>query len=275
MEPTHLKQLLDLEWLGDDNFLGHSPHYPWGRVYGGQAVAQALWAAGQTVEPRFLPHSMHAYFIRGGEIDRPIRYSVDRIRDGRSFVTRRVVGVQDDVVKGSRAIMNLSASFQMAETEAEVMTNGLPDVPRPGEFEALHTDPEWSPMFSRQGLPITDRGRASSWTRITDEVDADDYLLQASVIAYISDDVPTESVLNAHPNRGSDEDLFDRFMTTSLDHAIWFHQFGGSNDWMLHDFHCTAMRGARGHASGRIYASDGRHLATVAQEVLLRERPRS
>lgn len=271
MNFSTLRDLLALEVDGDDAFLGHSPNYPWGRVYGGQAVAQALWAAGQTVDPRFRPHSLHAYFIRGGQIDRPIRYEVDRIRDGRSFVTRRVVGTQYDPKRGRRAIMNLSASFQVEEDEAEAMIAVLPDVPMPGTFESAYGDPEWSSIFERQVFPHGEPGRALSWTRIAERLDPDDHLLRASVVAYLSDDVPTESVIYAHPDFKREVDLFEQFMTTSLDHAVWFHDLAGSHEWMLHDFNCDALRGGRGHTNGRIFTQGGGHVATVSQEVLLRK----
>ena len=106
--------LLELEPHGHDSYVGVSPAYPWGRVYGGQVVAQALWAAADTVDEAHLPHSLHAYFIRGGDYDEPIRFEVDRIRDGRSFLTRRVVARQS-----VGAILNLSASFQVVENERD------------------------------------------------------------------------------------------------------------------------------------------------------------
>ena len=126
---TDFKTLMTLESHGPDVFVGVGPVYPWGRVYGGQVVAQALRAAYATVEEGYDVHSLHAYFIRGGDCDEPIRYEVDRIRNGRSFLTRRVVARQS-----CGPILNLSASFQIREDQADVQECAMPtDIPQPDD----------------------------------------------------------------------------------------------------------------------------------------------
>lgn len=266
--PSTLRDLLTVEKVGDDLFEGHSLNYPWGRVYGGQAVAQGLWAAGQTVEPQFLPHSMHAYFIRGGSIDVPIRYEVDELRDGRSFVTRRVVGRQQD-----KAIINISASFQVAEDAAEVVRVSRPDVEGPDGLESE----DWDMFIDHRDVPVSDMGRARAWMRPSEDVDASP-LLQAASIAFLSDDIATEAVVRLHPSMTKGRAAMlemaafrEKFFTTSLDHAVWFHRLDRASEWTLHDFACDILTGSRGISRGHIFRHDGELVATVAQEVLLRE----
>ncbi len=122
--PTTFLEVLDLTRHGPDTWVGLSASYEWGRIYGGQVVAQALWAALQTVDQEFHPHSLHAYFIKGGTLDEPVRYEVDRLRNGRSFCTRAVVARQS-----GGAILHLSCSFQTTEHDAEVQTARMPLAP--------------------------------------------------------------------------------------------------------------------------------------------------
>src|SRR3954454_13268399 len=131
-------RMMALEPHGPDTLVGTGPRYPWGGLYGGQIVAQALRAAAQSVDPEFRVHSIHAYFIRRGDHAEPVRYEVDRVRNGRSFATRTVVARQ-----AVGAILSLSASFQVDEEAPEVQTAVLPDVPGPERF----TDDSWSTMF--------------------------------------------------------------------------------------------------------------------------------
>lgn len=258
-------QLMDLEPHGPDTYVGVGPDYPWGRVYGGQVVAQALVAAAHTVEPQYVVHSLHAYFIRGGDCDEPIRFEVDRIRNGRSFVTRRVVARQS-----GGAILNLSASFQVEEDEADApMINLGADTPGP---EDVADTQSWGPLVQRRDLPADPAlGRASAWLRLVDDLGGD-AVLHAAGLAYLSDDFPTEAVRETHPlwheRRGED----DLFHGASLDHAIWFHRCRPVTDWQFHDFRGSGMVGGRGVAIGNVFASDGTHVATVVQEALLRAR---
>ena len=267
-EVVDFASLMGLEAHGPDVFVGISPEYPWGRVYGGQVVAQGLRAAQATVDGDYHVHSLHAYFIRGGSSDEPIRYEVDRIRNGRSFVTRRVVARQSD-----GAILNLSCSFHLQEDEADVQESVLPDdVGEPGSG----TVEDWSILGRRVAHQST--GRSSIWLRILDEL-GDDRSLQACALAYTSDDIPTDAVGSTHPRIGEVQEdsattYGDVFIGASLDHAIWFHRPLPCDQWLLHDHRSHGLANARGLAVGEVFAPSGIHVATVAQEVLIRERTR-
>lgn len=145
--------MMQLEEHGPDVYLGSGPGYPWNGLYGGQIVAQGLRAASATVEEHFRVHSLHAYFVRRGDAAEPIRYEVDRLRNGRSFVTRRVVARQAVGV-----ILTMELSFQVDEAGHDVQTATLPDVPGPGAVE----DDGWSPMFARCSRPPATRSRATA-----------------------------------------------------------------------------------------------------------------
>jgi len=268
---TDFKTLMDLEEKEPDVFLGLSPEYPWGGLYGGQVVAQALRAACATVDTDHRVHSLHAYFIRGGDFDEPVRYEVDRIRDGRSFLTRRVVAHQS-----IGPILNLSASFQILEGEqADVQAVPLPsDLPQP---ETLRVD-DWSPILERRTVASNpDPARAAAWLRIKPPI-GDDPVMHACALAYASDDMPTEAASHSHPrnpNPGAEPGDYERrFVGASLDHAIWFHRPGRHDEWVLHDLQGQGVIGARGMALGQVMSRDGIHLATIAQEILLREKTR-
>lgn len=256
--------LFNLEPTGDDTFHAISAVYPWGQVYGGQVAAQGLLAAGLTVDPAFVPHSLHAYFVRIGTWDEPIVYEVDRIRDGRSFSTRRVLARQSKGV-----ILNLSASFQRAEDEPEAQRITIPaDVPGPG---TIAMDSWIEPMIERSGAEST-APNARTWIRITEDY-PDTALMHAVAHTFTSDDLPTEAVEFAHPLGRvdhADPDAERQYFGASLDHAIWFHHLAPATDWSLHDFRSSGVRGGRGHASGEIWHPNGTHVATVTQEVLLR-----
>lgn len=268
---TDFNSLMNLESHGPDVYVGIGPSYPWGRVYGGQVVAQALRAAYSTVDPEYRVHSLHAYFIRGGDYEEPIRYEVDRIRNGRSFLTRRVVARQS-----VGPILNLSASFQVREDQVDVQELKMPtDVRTPDELPAC----DWGPILGRRMLPdeASAGARSACWLRVQPEV-ADDPVQQDCALAYASDDIPTEAASLSHPRRPSptaDPGEYDRlFVSASLDHAIWFHRPGRHDDWVLHDYRGQGLVGARGLAIGQLFGRGGTHLATVAQEVLFRERTR-
>ncbi len=263
------EQMMALEPHGADTFVGVGPQYPWGGLYGGQIVAQALRAAGLTVDPTFLPHSLHGYFIRRGDASEPIRFEVDRIRNGRSFCTRRVVARQS-----VGAIFNLSSSFQIHEEAADVQPVQL-DAAAAGSPDVLPSD-TWSHVFDRRSAgewrtPAAE-GRAMAWMRMLEDV-PDDPLVRACALAYLSDDLPTEAAIAMHPDRVlvQDEGDFDRaFMSASLDHAIWFHRPIDPSAWHLHDLRGHGIMGARGLSIGEVFSRDGVHAATVSQEVLLR-----
>jgi acyl-CoA thioesterase-2 len=254
--------MMDLEPRGIDAWVGVGPRYPWGGLYGGQIVAQALQAAALTVDPRFLPHSLHAYFIRRGDHTQPVRFEVDRVRDGRSFVTRAVVARQS-----MGAILNMSASFQVAEAAVEVQTAAQPpDVPGPDELKSEG----WSEIFDRRLAPESVRGRADGWLRTRQPV-GDDPVRQACALAYLSDDLPTDAVASLHPATGVGDEFHTRFFSASLDHAIWFHRPFEAARWMAQSFTCHGLMGSRGLTLGHVFTDDGIHVATVTQEVLFRE----
>ncbi len=257
--------MMHLESHGADVFVGVGPSYPWGGLYGGQIVAQGLRAAAATVEDRFRVHSLHAYFLRRGDADEPIRFEVDRARNGRSFVTRQVVARQS-----VGAILTMSLSFQVDEAGHDVQLATLPDVPAP---EAL-TGKSWSPMFERviAGARNEEPGKGIAWMRMVDEI-GEDPVLHACALAYLSDDVPTDAVVALHPERpdpGMGDAFEYGFMSASLDHAIWFHRPPLADQWHLHDFSSRAYLSSRGLAVGHVLTREGVQMATVAQEVLLR-----
>ena len=183
VEPAEtFADLFDMAVHGPDVWVARSAAYPWGRVYGGQVAAQGLWAAAATVDPVYVPHSLHAYFVRTGSIDEPIRFEVDRIRDGRSFATRRVVARQS-----GGAILNLSASFHVVEGAPETTLLTMPAGLRsPDELP----NPEIDFLFDRR---VEDENRARSWLRVPGE-NSDDPLWHAIAHTFASDDLPTEAV---------------------------------------------------------------------------------
>lgn len=270
-----LSQLFDLENHGPDTFVGAGRQYPWGGLYGGHIVAQALRAAAETVDAPMEPHSMRAYFIRRGDASEPVRYEVDRIRNGKTFCTRRVVARQT-----VGAILNLEASFQVPEVSHDVQTIRYPEgVPGPESVP----NSSWSDVFDRRSIEPADMpddgreglGRSMSWFRISesigDPMDPALQLLHRCAFTYLSDDLPSESVDRTHPVRSVDPDPHGNYYGASLDHTIWFHRPMRADRWHLHDFTCHSLTNSRGLAIGHIFSDDGVHVATAAQEFLLRE----
>jgi acyl-CoA thioesterase II len=257
-EPKTFRELLTLERVAEDFFLGASPDYPWGRVFGGQVVAQALRAAAATVPAEHFVHSLHAYFVLGGQPKEQILYEVDRLRDGRSFTTRRVVARQS-----GGTIFNLDASFQRIESDVEVQSASFASgTPMP---ESL-TNAEWSGMGeAREIAPEAGVARSRIWMRVDEEL-GDDPVMHACALAYLSDHNPMDAVVMAHPS-GLD---WQHFMTASLDHNIWFHRPVKANEWLLFDLQGHGLANARGVATGAVYAEDGTQVATIAQEGLVR-----
>jgi len=254
--------MLRLEEHGPDVYVGVGPDYPWGGLYGGQIVAQALRAGAATVDESFRVHSLHAYFVRRGDSREPIRYEVDRLRNGRSFVTRRIVARQ-----AVGAILTMEASFHADEAGHDVQIAALPGVPGPDVLE----DTSWSPLFDRRfAVPRNEQeGRGIAWLRLREEV-GDDPVLQACALAYLSDDIPTDAVVALHPERSASGIEDHQFWSASLDHAIWFHRPLAADEWHVHDFASHAYLSSRGLAIGHVLTRSGTHVATIAQEVLLR-----
>jgi acyl-CoA thioesterase-2 len=264
-----LSEILDMSDHGPDVVVGTGPTYPWGGLYGGQIVAQALVAAGRTVDVELPVHSVRAYFIRRGDHHEPVRYEIDRIRNGRSFCTRRVVARQS-----GGAILNLEASFQRHEGSADIETVHLDaEIPPP----SVLAEDSWSPVFSRAFCPEEQSparfggGRAAAWLRVDEDL-GDDPLVHAAALAYLSDDLPTDAVVRTHPVGREPREVRQRVLfSASLDHTIWFHRPGRADRWNLHDLSCHSFTGGRGLALGHVHAEDGTHVATIAQEVLLRD----
>ncbi len=271
--------MFELSAHGPDVHVGIGPQYPWGGLYGGQIVAQALRAATLSVDAGLEPHSIRAYFIRRGDASEPVRYEVDRIRNGRSFATRRVVARQ-----AVGAILNAESSFQRPEPSVELQTVEMPDVPPSDVLE----QESWSPAFERAMVPA-DRvgdsrrdgaGRAVAWMKVSepigDPADPAAQLLHRCWLAFVSDDLPTDAVHRTHQmskrvDMTADDDSGENLFAASLDHTVWFHRDLAADQWHLHDFSCLHFVGGRGLALGHIFSPEGVHVATVAQEVLMRD----
>ncbi len=258
----HFADLMTLEHHGPDTFVGLAPRYPWGRLFGGQVVAQALRAAQATVDDDFVVHSLHAYFIEGGTHREPVRFEVDRLRNGRSFCVRQVVARQSN-----GAILNLSASFQRAEDAVDVQTFDAPEgLPGPDGLDEMG----WGGMLERR-VARKDFGHTSLWIRLG-QVLPDDARLAACAVAFVSDAVPTGAVRAAHPIQVPRERNHETFVGASLDHTVHFHRPVDPTAWMLADVQCHGLNGARGLSVANLFDTGGVHVATIVQEVLLRER---
>ena len=272
--------LLELERLEVNLFRGLSPDEDRQRVFGGQVAAQALVAAGRTVESDRPVHSLHSYFLRPGDPNVPIIYEVDRIRDGRSFTTRRVIAIQH-----GRVIFNLAASFQIVESGPDHAME-MPEVPGP---EALPTYRErLQPYLGRLGAemvawlsrerPIDSRPvedphwlepgprppEQDVWIR-TNGTLPDDPLLHACIVAYASDLSLLDTATLPHAI-GYD----GHYQMASLDHAMWFHRAFRADEWLLYHQTSPSAHGARGLALGHVFTHDGTLAITVMQEGLIR-----
>jgi acyl-CoA thioesterase II len=253
-----LAQLLTLDQVAKDFYVGQTPAYEWGRVYGGQVVAQGLAAASATVDPSHRLHSVHAYFVLGGSPEEPILYDVDRLRDGRSFSTRRVVARQS-----AGAILNLDASFQRQEPDLDISETGPePDLPGPETLPRA----EWGGLGDVREIPNRPgEARSRMWIRVVDEL-GDDPARHACAIAYLSDHNPMDAIALSHPLGLS----WNELMTASLDHAVWFHRPVRADQWLLFDLRGHGLVNARGMATGTVHTRNGIHVATIAQEGLIR-----
>ncbi len=271
-------RLLDLEPIEVNIFRGVSPTENRQRVFGGQVAGQALVAAARTVEPEYAVHSLHAYFLRPGDPTVPILYEVDRIRDGRSFVTRRSVGIQH-----GKAIFNLQASFHRHEDGYEHQRPGPVDLPEPESLPDFHTRMapykdrlgdfydrprpidlryiDWNPPDRKESLPPTQR----VWLRANGEL-PDDATLHVCLLTYASDMTVLDTSLLPHGGSWHDPDTF----MASLDHAMWFHRPFRVDNWLLYDQDSPVAGGGRGFGRGLVYTQDGHLVASVAQEGLIR-----
>lgn len=255
---------MHLEQHGEDTFVGPAVSYPWGGLFGGQIVAQALRAAQQTLDPEFQVHSLHAYFIRPGTHKEPVRLEVDRIRNGRSFSTRRVVARQS-----GGAILNMSCSFQKEEEAADVQIQHLDaTLSPPGDIEH---DFGWGNMVERRRA-VLEPGRSATWVRLTETL-PDEPGLQECATAFISDSVVTSVVRSSHPSNITDRDeARRRLINASLDHSLYFQREIDATQWLLAEVSSFGLVGARGLTVGNLFSANGEQKATVVQEVLVRER---
>ena len=275
----------DLGASDADVFIGRSQPMPRGRVFGGQVLAQAVIAAGRTVNdlddagdhPRRI-HSLHGYFLRAGDSDHPIRFTVERLRDGHSFSARRVHAIQY-----GKPILSMITSFQTDAVGLDHQDH-IPAAPDPERMETLAEvfagidDPQanfWSKdkaidlrhvegaIYIRPGRQLA--SRQSVWLKAIGQM-PDDPLINAAVLAYCSDYSLLEPVLRGHGLAWSDR----RLRVASLDHAMWFHRPGRADDWILYTQSSPSASSGRGLASGRMFNADGVLLASVAQEGMIR-----
>jgi acyl-CoA thioesterase-2 len=280
---AELVDLLDLETIDLNLFRGKQPHTMMQRVFGGQVAAQALVAASRTAPDHMQVHSMHSYFLRPGDTAVPIVYDVDRVRDGRSFATRRVLARQH-----GRPIYGLTASFQVDEEGLEHQ-DVLPDVPSPEEafdvsaaMAAAESERreewlrEWAALDlrhagdSRPGGALADDTRPAVvryWIKVADRL-PDDVLVHRAALTYVSDMTLLGATLVPHGLHPSSSGV----QAASLDHTVWFHQPFRADEWLLYDQTSPIATGARGLALGRLFTEDGRLVASVAQEGLIRPR---
>ena len=277
-----LLSILDLEPLEHNLYRGLSPQVGWQRVFGGQVIGQALVAANRTVEGR-KAHSLHAYFLRAGDPAVPIIYEVDRIRDGGSFSTRRVVAIQH-----GHAIFSMAASFHKEEDGLEHQMP-MPDAPPPEDLpseaelkeELIGRVPEPVRAYWQHERPIEIRPvdvsryfsrdqKAPSqlvWIKATGTL-GDDLALHQCVLAYASDFTLLDTALIAHGRFVFDPNL----MLASLDHAVWFHEPFRADEWLLYAQDSPSSGASRAFCRGTLFTRDGRLVASTAQEGLVRER---
>jgi acyl-CoA thioesterase-2 len=274
-----LLDLLDLEQIELDIFRGRSPEERVQRVFGGQVAGQALVAAGRTVPDGRPVNSLHAYFIRPGDPAVPLVYTVDRVRDGRSFTTRRVSAIQH-----GRPIFTLSASFHRDEP-GPVHSDPMPEVPPPDEiprtvdrleklFGVLPAQFRESPIDLRSVGPLTFEAerdpslrttRNLVWLRVEGEL-PDDPLLHVCLMTYASDLTLLDSVLLGHGLSWAD----GKTSGASLDHAMWFHRPFRADRWLLYAQESPVAAGGRGLARGEVFTADGELVVSVVQEGLIR-----
>ncbi|WP_282945931.1 acyl-CoA thioesterase [Cellulomonas endometrii] len=263
---------------GADRFTAHSLPKPGGRVFGGQVVAQALVAAGRTVPGGRLPHSLHGYFLRAGDIASPIELAVERLRDGRSFSARRTHASQD-----GEPILSMIASFQ-EDQEGVELTQPMPDVPAPEDVESAmdrmgHLDHPLARFWTHESAfdvrhvggslylgpaPRPD-GHQRVWMRTKGAL-PDDQLLHRAVLAFACDQIMLEPVLR----RAGLSWLTPGLSVASLDHAMWWHRDVRVDDWLLFDQDSPTAQGGRGLGTTRVFSREGVLVATIAQEGMVR-----
>lgn len=282
MQPLNqIIKTLDLEEIELNHYLATSPNEGWQRVYGGQVIGQALVAASRTVSPNRSAHSLHGYFLRAGDTTIPILYKVDRIRDGKSFTTRRVVAVQR-----GQAIFTMSISFQVEEGGLSHQFD-MPKVPAPDSLptedelrreQAKSWPKEFQESFSGSSAiqvkpvdpvdllnPEPAQAMQRCWMRCGEGL-PDDPRIHQCVLAYLSD----WSLLDTASRPHAVSFMQDNVQVASLDHAMWFHRPFRADEWLLYDQDSPSASGARGFNRGLIYSQTGELVASTTQEGLLR-----
>ncbi|WNM25306.1 acyl-CoA thioesterase [Demequina capsici] len=270
---------LDLERTADTSFTGQSLPMPGGRVFGGQVLGQAIVAAGLTVDPDRPVHSMHGYFLRAGDASKPVDFEVEVLRDGRSFSARRTHAIQEGA-----PILSMIASFQL-EQEGPEHQVVMPEVPGPDEltsgvdvfaplaghptadfwlqrapFDVRHVE---GPIFLRPDRQP--RAYQSTWIKARTAVDVTD-LTHRALLAFASDQIILEPILRRHGASWATPDI----SFASLDHAMWWHRPARADEWLLYVQDAPTAQGGRGLAGAWVFAEDGRLVATVAQEGMVR-----
>lgn len=275
-----LLDILDLHAVpgGTDRFTARSLPQPGGRIFGGQVIAQALIAAGRTVPDGRLPHSVHGYFLRAGDIAQPMELAVERLRDGRSFTARRTHAVQ-----GDDAILSMISSFQV-EQEGIEHTETMPDVPPPDDVESAmdrmgHLDHPVARFWTHEsafdvrhvdgsiylGPAPTRTGVQRVWLRARGPL-PDDQLLHRALLAYSCDQIMLEPVLR----RAGLSWVTPGLSVASLDHAMWWHRDVRVDEWLLFDQSSPSAQGGRGLGVARVFREDGTLVASISQEGMVR-----
>ena len=271
--------ILHLEPAGTDTFVGGSLPKPGGRVFGGQVLAQSLLAAGRTVHAERLPHSVHGYFLRPGDVAKPITFAVERMRDGRSFSARRTHALQD-----GQPILSMMTSFQVEQEGADHSDSPPACVPQPEDitpareliapadhpiaafwtqtsaFDLRHVE---EPVYLTPAATRTDSQMV--WMRAHGPV-PDDQMLHRALLAYACDQVMLEPVLRRHGRSWATP----RLSIASLDHAMWFHRPVHADEWLLYVQSSPSAHGGRGLTAARVYSREGTLVASIAQEGMFR-----
>ncbi|HLS63313.1 MAG TPA: acyl-CoA thioesterase II [Ruania sp.] len=269
---------LELEPVDENTFVGRSLPQLHGRVYGGQVLAQALLAAGRTMTTERLPHSVHGYFLRPGDLEEPITFAVERLRDGRSFSARRTHAIQS-----GKPILSMITSFQ-ADQQGLDHAEQVPQVPSPeelpssvelfssldhpvaqffyrnGAFDLRHVEGD---LFTAPGEVRTDRQHL--WMRARGPLPANQ-LAQRAVLAYACDQVMLEPIMRRHHLSWMTREA----SVASLDHAMWWHRDVDAGDWLLYSQSSPSASGGRGLGVAKVYSRSGELVATIAQEGMVR-----
>lgn len=271
--------VLDLEAVDADTFVGGSLRKPGGRVFGGQVLAQSMLAAARTVEEDRLPHSVHGYFLRAGDVELPITFAVERLRDGRSFTARRTHALQAGV-----PILSMTTSFQVEQPGVEHSDSPPHAAPEPQDvrsalevlapidhpvaafwtqasaFDLRHVEDS---IYLTPAAERTDRQMV--WMKARGPV-PDDQVLHRALLAYACDQVMLEPVLRRHGASWASRGL----AIASLDHAMWWHRPARVDEWLLYVQSAPSAQGGRGLGAARVYRQDGALVATIAQEGMVR-----